>query len=166
MNWPGALVSEHLATLPKPDPLYGFGRIFHGDYVNDGVELATVQRLGCHSHEAAISHAEIPRSVSRPRLHVNSGAKSDRSPDFRSAEPKDGEVLRMTRAAEQDGVRLLGAWGSGSGLRAEPVSGPPCALVESPLLSRGSCALTAFHKPSDASSREKRPRAASSFLEP
>jgi len=75
-----------------------------------------------------------------------------------------GRKLRTAWAA--DGARLPGVWGSGWDLRAGPVFGRPSALVGWPPFSRGSCARTAFRKPCDASSREKRPRVASSSLGP
>jgi hypothetical protein len=172
------------------DNLYCSGRVFHGDNGNDGSEIATIRPLRRHSHKAAISHVQnIPRRRESNTASLRSLNRSqfrqviaqehplDESRlfrcksatgalhDFSFAERGAREALRTTRAAQLAGVRLPGAWGSGSGLRAEPVSGPPCALVGSPLLSRGSCARTAFHRPCEASSREKRPRAASSFLE-
>src|SRR5215471_17735245 len=73
MNWPGVsfrAANNSSEARPNigvplnlsPDNLYGFGRIFHGNDVNDGLEIATVPRLGCHSHKAAISHMQnIPR---------------------------------------------------------------------------------------------------------
>jgi len=117
--------------------------------------------LGCHFHKAATSDVQN----GPPGRESNAVTATAALRHFRFAEHQAGEALRTTRAAELDGVRLPGAWGSGSSLRAEPVFGPPCALVGPPPISRGSCVRKAFHRPCDASSREKRPRAASSSLE-
>src|SRR5262249_2828334 len=68
-----------------------------------------------------------------------------------------------TWAAAPDGARAPAFSASGSSLRAEPVSWQPCARVGWLPPSRGSCARTVFHTPCGASSREKRPRVASSF---
>src|SRR5262249_47708925 len=71
--------------------------------------------------------------------------------------------LRRTWATAPDGAQALAFSAWGSSLRAGPVSWPPCARAGWPPPSRGSCARTAFHTPCGASSREKRPRVASSF---
>src|SRR5262249_1884839 len=86
--------------------------------------------------------------------------------DSTSAERAAQERVRgklRTWAAAPDGALAPAFWASESSLRAGPVSWQPCARVGWLPPSRGSCARTVFHTPCGASSRERRPRVASSF---
>jgi hypothetical protein len=78
-------------------------------------------------------------------------------------QPQSVRSKLKTSAAALDAAQPPAFWASGSGLRAGPVSWPPCAHAGWLLPSRGSCARRVFHTPCGASSHEKRPRAAFSF---